>query len=303
MSEGIKLRKAGINAPILLLSVVTSGDLGRIAAYRLSPFVASHQELSRLVYAASSAKVKISVHLKIDTGMGRIGCSPSEAVDLARHIANSPALEYAGTATHLAASDSSDPDDIQYTRRQLCIFADAVASIRRAGIDPGIVHAANSGAVVQYPESYLDMVRPGIILYGYSAVPGLPVEPVMEMCSTIIFIKKLNAGESVSYGRTWKAPSDTYIATIPVGYADGLNRLLSGRHRVLIKKKFYPLVGRICMDQCMVDLGPETNIRLGEPVTIFGGEADSASVVAEAIGTIPYEVTCAINKRVPRIFI
>ncbi|MDR2807968.1 MAG: alanine racemase [Spirochaetaceae bacterium] len=303
VEEGIQLRRAGITAPILFLSLASPQDLRRIAIYRLSPFVAEHQDISRLVYTASNIGVKISVHLKIDTGMGRIGCRPEDALNLARHIANSPALEYSGTATHLAVSDSQDPSDIQYTNHQLSIFADAVAAIRQAGIDPGIVHAANSGAVIQHPAAYQDMVRPGIVLYGYSPIPGFPVEPVMEMCSAIIFIKKVRAGESISYGRTWTAPEDTQIATIPVGYADGLPRLLSGKHRVLIKKKFYPLVGRICMDQCMVDLGPNTDIRRGEPVTIFGGDADSASVIADTLGTIPYEIICAIKKRVPRICI
>ncbi|MDR2151000.1 MAG: alanine racemase [Spirochaetaceae bacterium] len=303
VSEGVQLRRAGITAPLLFLSLALPQELRRIAAYRLSPFVAEHQDISRLVYAASSAGVRIPVHLKIDTGMGRLGCRPEEAVELARHIVQSPALEYAGTATHLAVSDSQTLADMQYTTRQLSLFADAVGAIRQAGIDPGLVHAANSGAVIQHPSAYLDMVRPGIILYGYSELPGLAFEPVMELRSTLIFIKKVYAGESISYGRTWTASADTQIATIPVGYADGLNRRLSGKHRVLIKQQFYPLVGRICMDQCMVDLGAETDIRRGDSVTIFGGEADSAAVLASHIGSIPYELTCALNKRVPRLFV
>jgi alanine racemase len=148
------------------------------------------------------------------------------------------------------------------------------------------------------------MVRPGIVLYGYSPDPaGFPVEPVMELRTNIVLIKKVKKGESVSYGRIWTAPYDTVIATLPLGYADGLPRTLSGNWQVHVRDKPYPLVGRICMDQCLVDLGPETDVRRWEEAVIFGGAAPGADAMATKLNTIPYELTCNINKRVPRIYI
>jgi alanine racemase len=181
-----------------------------------------------------------------------------------------------------------------------------VEGIRKAGIDPGIVHAANTGAVAFHEDAFLDMVRPGILLYGYApdgAETVLPVKPVMELVSRIVFIKQVKKGETVSYGRTWTADRDTTIATIPVGYGDGLPRRLSGDVAVRINGAMYPLAGRICMDQCMVDLGPDTAIRRWDKVTIFGGDAPSAADIAAKLGTISYEITCGINKRVPRVYI
>jgi alanine racemase len=240
--------------------------------------------------------------------MGRMGCVPAEAHSLVRQIAACTALEYAGTATHLAVSDSSAPEDRAYTERQIARFKEALEKIRAAGIDPGIVHAANSGAVVLHPEAWFDMVRPGILLYGYNPAvavlenPPLEVEPVMELRTIAAFIKQVQKGETVSYGRTWTSAFDTTIAVLPVGYADGLPRLASNKWKALIGGKTYPLVGRICMDQCMADLGPDTDVRRWDKAVIFGGPAPSAAILAERIGTIPYEITCNINKRVQRVY-
>jgi alanine racemase len=211
---------------------------------------------------------------------------------------------YAGTATHLSVADSRTPEDIRYTKKQLSLFSQAVESIRAAGLDPGIVHAANSGAILLHEDACFDMVRPGILLYGYSPVekPPIIVEPVMELITRIVLIKTMRGGEAVSYGRTWTAAADTRVATIPVGYGDGLPRGLSGNFSVRIQCRFYPLAGRVCMDQCMVDLGNEANIRRWDEVTVFGGKAQSAADIAAALRTIPYEITCNINKRVPRIY-
>ena len=183
-------------------------------------------------------------------------------------------------------------------------FKEAVESLKQAGVEPGIVHAANTGGVVFHEESWFDMVRPGILLYGYApAESALRVEPVMELVSRITFIKKVRKGESVSYGRIWTAPGDRVIATIPLGYGDGFPRALGGNHRVYIRGRPYPLVGRICMDQCMIDLGADTDIGRWEEVTVFGGAAPGAGYVAGRLGTIPYEITCNIDKRVPRVYL
>ncbi|GHV17089.1 alanine racemase [Spirochaetia bacterium] len=311
VQEGTQLREAKIEAPILLLSIPLPEEIPEMAANGLIPLIGDEEFAAETAKAAADAGVRLPVHLKVDTGMGRVGVKPDGAANLAAFIAAQPSLKYAGTATHLAVSDSTGEADIEYTKQQLAQFRGAVESIRRAGVDPGIVHAANSGAVVLHRDAWFDMVRPGIILYGYSPVSaspirgpdsGIAVEPVMELVTQIVFIKKIKKGESVSYGRAWSAPADTWIATIPVGYGDGLPRRLGGRFSVRIRDRSYPVVGRICMDQCMVNLGPETDIRRWEPVTIFGGDTISAADIAAELGTIPYEITCAINKRVPRVY-
>ena len=308
VEEGGELRRAGIEAPILLLSQALPEELTTAASLGLSPFVSDREAIGLTARAAAVEGKVLAVHLKIDSGMGRMGCSPEEAADLARHILEHKNLVLEGTATHLAVSDSPRPEDIAYTRGQLARFRAAVSSIKDAGIDPGIVHAANSGALVFHDDACFDMIRPGIFLYGYSPAEGtdlagkLPVRPVMELRSALVFLRRVKKGESLSYGRTWIAPEDTVAGILPVGYADGLPRLLSNKHRIMIRAKAYPLAGRICMDQCLVDLGPGTSIARWEEAVIFGPGAETAAGMACALGTIPYEITCGISKRVPRVY-
>jgi alanine racemase len=310
--EGAELRKTGITLPILLLSQPHPDEIPAIIDTGLTPFVSDGEFADFLDKGARAAKIRLPVHLKIDTGMGRIGCPAEEAANLAGHIAACAGLELAGTATHLAVSDSAAAQDIVYTQAQAARFREAVSAIRATGIDPGIVHAANSGAVVLHPDAWFDMVRPGILLYGYKPVeeteiPDFPLEPlraepVMELRSTVVLIKKVKKGESVSYGRTWTAAEDTNAAVLSIGYADGLPRLASGKWQAVIGGNVYPLIGRICMDQCLVDLGPRPNVRRWDEAVIFGGPARDAAALAQVVGTIPYEITCNINKRVPRVF-
>jgi alanine racemase len=312
VEEGAVLRKEGINAPILLFSQPLFEEIPEIIENRLIPFVSDGEFAAKLDQAAGAAATRVPVHLKIDTGMGRMGCPPGEAAAVAGKIAACAALEYTGTATHLAVSDSAVPEDIAYTERQIACFNEALGSIRAAGLNPGIVHAANSGAIILHPGAWFDMVRPGIILYGYKAVeegslmrqyalPPLRVEPVMELRTNVVMIKQVKKGETISYGRTWAAPQDTEVAILPIGYADGLPRLASNKWQVMIGGAAYPLAGRICMDQCMADLGPASGVRRWDEAVIFGGPAPSAAVLAGRVGTIPYEITCNINKRVPRV--
>jgi len=308
VQEGAALRRQGIDAPILLFSQPMPVEIPQIIESGLSPFVSDGDFAAMLDGAASKAGARLSVHLKIDTGMGRLGCPPGEATALARRLAGSAALEYAGTATHFAVSDSPAPDDLAYTEKQIALFNGALDGIRAAGLSPGIVHAANSGAIVLHPGAWFDMVRPGILLYGYKATgeadPPLLVEPVMELQTNVVLVKELRKGESVSYGRTWVAPRDTAIAVLPVGYADGLPRLASNRWQVSIGGRAYPLVGTICMDQCMADLGPPGGgVRRWDGAVVFGGATLGADTLAGRIGTIPYEIVCNINKRVPRVYL
>jgi alanine racemase len=316
VSEGAQLRKAGITAPILLLSIPLPEEFPEIIEYGLIILVADREFAEAAEKAAAGTGKRLAVHLKIDTGMGRIGVRPEEAAELASWIASRPGLEYAGTATHLAVSDSPEEEDTAFTNGQIAAFTSAVEAIRAAGVDPGIVHAANSGAVLLHRDALFDMVRPGIMLYGYSPISGdfgpvetldndgneINLEPVMEFSSRVVYIKKIKKGETVSYGRKWTALVDTWIATIPAGYGDGLPRSLGGYFSVQIGNAFYPLIGRICMDQCMVNLGPETEIKRWDKVTIFGGSSYSAADIAAELGTIPYEITCNINRRVPRVY-
>jgi len=303
LSEGMELRAAGINAPIMLLSQTLPEDLPDIASHEFIIFVSDDEYIEE---AAKTAGKKLTVHLKVDTGMGRLGCRPEDAAKLARKIASSPVLSLGGMATHLSVADSPAPDHIAYTKGQLRRFHEAVDSVKEAGIDPGIVHAANSGALVFHEDSYLDMIRPGIFLYGYlpqGAPAGLSAEPLMEFRSKVVLVKKLKAGESASYGNIWTADEDTFIGVIPGGYADGIRRGLSNNHSVLIRGKACPLVGRICMDQFMVNLGPETEVRRWDEAVIFGPGFITAGGIAEKLATIPYEITCGINKRVPRVYV
>jgi alanine racemase len=330
VSEGIELREGGIKSPILLFSQSHPGDIPEIINTNLIPFISDIEYARELNKQATNKKSKVSVHIKIDTGMGRIGCSANEALSLAQYIVKCPALKLTGTATHLAVSDSANRPDIDYTKKQLTRFKKTITAIKAAGIDPGIIHAANSGGIILHPDSWFDMVRPGIILYGYKTVQeyeaplehikklaknkAIIVEPVMELRSTVAMIKKIKKGESVSYGKTWTAAKNTYIANLPVGYADGLPRLASNKWHIIIDNAVYPLIGRICMDQCCADIGPEPKIQRWDEAVIFGMDyipedetlpiiKHSAAELASATGTIPYEITCNINKRVPRIYI
>jgi alanine racemase len=300
--EGAELREAGITAPILLFSLPVPGELEELTFYRLTPFVADPEFAGALNASAEKTGFILPVHLKIDTGMGRVGCRPEKAGDLAEYISSLKFLLYEGTGTHLACADSADEEALEFTKIQLSRFRAGLEKIRQIGLNPGIRHTANSGAVLLHRDSYFDMVRPGIFLYGHPPAPALAsaadVEPIMTLETSVVFIKTVKKGETLSYGRTWTASADTVIATLPIGYGDGLSRGLSGRHQVVIRGKPYPLVGRICMDQCMADLGPNSPVELGDSVTVF----EDASDIAAKLNTIPYEVTCGISKRVPRIF-
>ncbi|MDR0402696.1 MAG: alanine racemase [Treponema sp.] len=310
VAEGQELREGGISAPILLLSVAAPEEIPRIIDAGLEALAGDAEYIDTLAKAAQKARRGLALHLKVDTGMGRIGCGPEEAGALAARIADH-GLFLAGTATHLAVSDSTAKRDTAFTALQLERFKTALDGIRARGMDPGIVHAANSGAVTFHKGAWFDMVRPGILLYGYAppdgeGKPAMPVKPLMELESRVVFIKKVKKGESVSYGRIWTAPEDTFVGTIAAGYADGIPRQLSGKWNVYVDTPGHgaprPLVGRICMDQCMVDLGPAPAASRWDRVVVFGGPAADAGALAARIGTIPYEICCNVNKRVPRVY-
>lgn len=301
--EGAELRDAGIDLPILLLSLPVPDEIETIIKNDISSVVGDEELISRFERAASSLGEKARLHLKIDTGMGRIGCAATDALPLAGRVVSSPHLVLEGICTHFPVADEADRT---FTEEQIRLFDACIADIRNAGIDPGIVHAANSGAIVDYPSAWYDMIRPGIIAYGYypsAEKPRVvPVRPVMELLSQIVFLKKVEAGTPVSYGLTYKTPRATTIGTVAAGYGDGYSRLLSNKAHVLIRGNRYPVAGRVCMDQFMVDLGPESDVQLYDDVVLFGpdGTGMSADDIADITGSISYEVVCGISKRVPR---
>ncbi|MBQ1833110.1 MAG: alanine racemase [Treponema sp.] len=320
VDEGVELRNAGIDAPILLFSLCSPEEIHDAVSHDITPFVFDRDYI-RMVddEAGRLGKKKFPVHLAVDTGMGRIGCMPSEAADLASFVCGSENLFLEGTMTHFATSDCKDPDSIEYTKLQFKRFTDAIESIRARGLNPGICHCANSAATLDLPKTHLDMVRPGIIVYGYDAgdvnsdylsKKGTPIDlkPVMTLETEVSAVRHFSKGSSVGYGRTWTADKDTDIAVLTIGYGDGfVRRFSSAGIKVSINGKEYPVRGRICMDQCMVDLGLGSDVKRWDRAVIFGSKADGAMQTAEDIarmtGTISYEITTVLTRRVPRKYV
>jgi alanine racemase len=303
LGEARELRQAGILAPIILFSIANEAEIRDLVELSLEPFVGDKDYIYALAQEAEKEQKVLNVHLKIDTGMGRIGCKPEEAAELALLISQSSSLSLTGTCTHFPVSDSSNQE---FTKKQIQIFNEAISAITSAGCDPGLLHTANSGAVVAHPDAWFDMVRPGMISYGYYSSDEqervIELEPVMDFKSKISFLKEVEPGTSISYGRTWKAEEKTWIGTMPVGYGDGYNRLLSNNAEVLHRGKRIKIAGRVCMDQTMINLGPETDAHIEDDVLLFGKDGPDAEEIAEILGTIPYEVCCWVGKRVPRVF-
>jgi alanine racemase len=305
VEEAVELRNAGIKLPLLLYGLPLPGELPEVVHHGVVSFLASREQALLLSQEAKKQGRRHEVHLKIDTGMGRIGCRPQQAPEIASFVAADPYLTLEGVCTHFPVADSEDRG---FTVSQIAIFEGCIESIKRSGVDPGIVHAANSGAVVGYPRSYFGMVRPGIILYGYypsrEQNRRVRVRPVMEFATRVVFVKEVQEGTQLSYGLTYTAKTKTRVATLPVGYADGYNRLLSNVAEVAIRGRRYPVVGRICMDQCLVDLGLDSPVQLHDEVVLFGPAppAPDAEEIAGLLNTIPYEVTCRVSRRVPRLY-
>jgi alanine racemase len=307
--EAEELRNAGITCPILLLTLPIPEEIPLLVEFSVSPLISDAAAIESIERECRRQKKRAAVHLDIDTGMGRVGCTPDAALAIARRIVDSPSITLEGVCTHFAA-----PEELNggFTEQQGMLFFETVKRLRRNGIDTGIVHAANSGAILTHPQWNFDMVRPGILLYGYypsRVMPGQPrFLPVMELETRIVFMKRVPAGTPISYGMTYRTSRETVIATINVGYGDGYSRLLSNKGRVLINGKSYPVVGRVCMDQTMVNVSHLDDVAvaaLHQKGVRFGPDPEGCSAwdIAELTGTIPYEVTCNVNKRVPRVFL
>lgn len=318
VDEGIELRKNGIELQLLLLSLCTPGEMDELFEYNITPLVFSKEYINCINEAAKKIKLKnkFEVHLAIDTGMGRIGCYPQEAGKQARLIEDSGNLHLGGMATHFALSDSLSSNAQKFTKQQYEAFCLAVENVKKEGINPGICSCANSAAILNNPEMHFDMIRAGIIAYGYypdeitreylkSKGKNILLKPVMSFETEVVAIRRFPKGKTVSYGCTWKTSKETDIAVLPVGYADGLLRRFSPGLLVTINGKKYPVVGRICMDQCMVDIGKDNpDVKLWDKVLIFGPEESGALTTADDLAklgnTISYEVLTSLSKRVVR---
>lgn len=300
VEEGVALRAAGCPAPILVLGWVPP-EQARLAVDHDLRVACYDGELARALAAAGGARV----HIKVDTGMGRLGVRPQEVLAFVRSLPGG--IDVEGIFTHFAAADDPDP---AFTREQLARFQGALAALAAAGIRPRWRHAANSAAIMAHPDSHLDLVRMGIAMYGLAPDPARPwpadLRPAMALKSRISHLKVMAAGETVSYGRTWTARGGERVATIPVGYADGYRRLFSNRGQVLIGGHPCPVVGRVCMDQTLVAVPPGVPAAVGDEAVLLGRQGQAVITAddwARTLDTINYEITCLIGSRVPRVYL
>lgn len=319
VDEGIELRNAGIKCNILLLSICIPEEYESLFKYEITPLIFDLENIKNLSAAADkyfNNNAKFKVQLAVDTGMGRIGCYPDEAGEQAQVINNSNHLILSGMCTHFAVSDSLDKENIEFTNKQYEDFEKAIENVKNKGIDPGICSCSNSAAIMNNKNMHINMVRAGIITYGYypdditkeylkSVNKDIELKPVLSLETKVVAIRHFKKGQSISYGRTYVCENDTDIAILPIGYADGLLRRFSPGLCVTINGKNYPIRGRICMDQCMVELGKNHNVKLWDNVLIFGpkesGALNTADDLAKIGNTISYEVLTSISKRIERV--
>src|SRR4051812_14096969 len=304
VEEGLALRNVGITAPILALGGQYT-DYGLLLQHRITPLVYRPDMIESLASAARSRGVTAEAHLKLDTGMGRIGAQPDDLGGLLDLLQKRPEVRITGLSSHFANADLRDPTS---THKALELFADARRAILDAGQPLALSHLANSAAVLDLPPSHYDMVRPGLMLYGAAPAPRFSgmadLRPAMSWVTGIAHLKHVKAGTPISYGHKWTARRDSVIATLPVGYADGYRRSLTNKGEVLVRGKRVKQVGTVCMDMTMIDVTDLPDVREAEEVVLMGdqgGERISADDLAGLCDTIPYEIFCAIGTRVPRV--
>ncbi len=312
LEEAVQIRRGGIRTPILILGYTPASYAENMIYLDISQEIHSLEYARELNQALDGTNFILTVHLKLDTGMSRIGFSVGDGLGLEELLeaARLPHLHVEGVFTHFSAADSKLPEDVAYTRQQFSRFTKALEALEAAGVKPELRHCCNSGATILYPEYALDMVRPGIMTYGVEpsedAAGVVPLQPVMSLSSTVSQIRTISAGTDISYGRTYRTAEERRIAVVSIGYADGLQRRLSGRVNFLIHGRKVPQVGRICMDMCMVDVTDLPQVQVGDEAVVIGSCGDcrqTAEELSQLLDTIPYEVLCGINKRIPRIYL
>lgn len=306
LDEALELRAHGIGAPILIMGHVPVWGAQRCVDLGLTCTVNDRALAEALAGEARRRGRTAAVHVKVDTGLNRYGLLSGEAVGFGRWVADHPGLELEGLYTHLAAADEPDQE---FTYRQLSLFGRVVKQLRRAGIRPPLLHAANSAATLRLPEAHFDLVRTGAALYGLQAtgeaVARAPLQPALTFKTQIIRLWNVPAGAYVSYGCTYRTPRATRLALLAAGYGDGLSRALSNRGTALVGGRRYPIVGRVCMDLTIIDVGKGGNVEVGDEAVLLGRQGDariSADELAKILGTINYDVVCAVSARVPRLY-
>jgi len=315
-AEGRALRSAGIWTRILLMTGIWKGEEDSIVAHNLTPTIWEAWHIDRLEKAARKQQIVLPVHLKVDTGMNRLGAAPRALPELCEKLAVSPHLRLEGMGTHFASAEVLDAGDAP---QQMQRFEEALAILAQQGLHPPLVHMSNSAAVSARPETWKTMVRPGILLYGYSlptmrggettSESSLPLRPVLSWKTRVLTVKDIAAGEAVGYMGTYVTKERSRIAVLPVGYADGYPRLLSNRARVIVGGEYAPVVGRVSMDLTTVDVGRIPGVAVGDEVILIGsstGPSGAKSVdaveLARLCESVPYEILCGISQRVPRVY-
>jgi len=311
IEEGIELRENGLNAPILILGSIFPDEAEDLVRHNLATILCTQPLAQALSKEAEKQDKTVSVHIKVDTGMNRLGISPENLPALLDQVRNLKNLKIEAVSTHFS---SADDEDLSVTQAQLEKFQTALTILQKEGVHTLIVHCANTSALFKFPESHFNMVRPGLILYGVLPSPSLrpvidqgenPFQPVMQWKSQIILLKPIAKNQPVSYSGSFTTQRDSLIATLPIGYADGLHRMLSNKMDVLIRGRRAPQVGNICMDMILIDVTDIPDVQAGDEVVIFGRQGDEMISVEELAvkgKTIPYEILCSVSKRVPRIY-
>jgi len=308
--EGAALRRAGVKAPVLVLGRSAACDYDELIRHKLSQTIVNAEDAAALSKISVKNGAVAGVHIKIDTGMNRLGFKISgKSVDDIEYIAKLPGLSVDGAFTHFAVSESREQGDIDFTRGQYERFIGFLAALEKRGIKIPIKHASNSGAVLNHPDMSMDLVRPGLILYGLnpSAECGAPgLMPAMRLMSRVSCVREIEAGESVSYGRTYRAGARRKIAVVPAGYADGYPRAAGVGGRVMINEKFADIAGTVCMDMFMADVTGIDGVKENDEVVLFGGGGDKyipVDEIAQKAGAISREIICGIGKRTPRAYV
>ena len=302
IDEGIKLRQAGIGVPILVLGLILKKDTQPLFEHRLTPTVCDEELTAVLNRKAKNYGRKINVHIKIDTGMGRIGILYKAAAGLIRKLHRFKFINIEGIFTHFAFADT----DKDFTAYQIDLFNRLMHNLERVGIHIPLAHTANSMGIIGYKNSHFNMVRPGLVIYGIYPKENMRInlKPVLRLKTKVVFAKRVPAGFGVSYGHDYVTKKATRIVTLPIGYGDGYPRSLSNKAPVLIRGRRFRICGRVCMDQVMVDVG-NTRVKIGDEVTLIGAQGRNritAEELASLSGTIPYEIVCGLGSRIPRVY-
>lgn len=303
IDEGIKLRKAGIRFPILILGLILKKDIVPIFKYGLTTTVCDEELALALNNKARIFGKPVNVHIKVDTGMGRIGVLHQDAERLIRNIHKLRFINIEGIFTHFAFADANK----EFTMYQIDLFNRLIQRLNKDGINIPLVHAANSMGIIDYKKSHFNMVRPGLVIYGLYPRENLKINlrPVLSLKTRVIFVKGVPSGYGISYGHDYVTKKETRIVTLPVGYGDGYPRNLSNKAAVLIRGRRFKICGRICMDQIMIDAG-DYLVKIGDEVVLIGSQGKNritTEELAQISGTIPYEIVCGLGSRIPRVYV